>query len=106
MPKAVVSGQWQWPLTPLAGASEPKDGRGLEASRQSHQAQVQHRLWEAHPNPNPNPNPNPILNHLEASLLFAGKITDACAELGATPREGRAAALHALLSQVRARLTK
>ena len=47
MPKAVVSGQWQWPLTPLAGASEPKDGRGLEASRQSHQAQVQHRLWEA-----------------------------------------------------------
>ena len=62
MPKAVVSGQWQWPLTPLAGASEPKDGRGLEASRQSHQAQVQHRLWEAHPNPNPNPNFNPILN--------------------------------------------
>ena len=47
MPKAVVSGQWQWPLTPLAGASEPKDGRGLEASRQSHQAQVQHRLWDA-----------------------------------------------------------
>ena len=40
MPKAVISGQWQWPLTPLAGASEPKDGRGLEASRQSHQAQV------------------------------------------------------------------
>ena len=60
MPKAVVSGQWQWPLTPLAGASEPKDGRGLEASRQSHQAQVQHRLWEANPNPNPNPNPIPI----------------------------------------------
>ena len=60
MPKAVISGQWQWPLTPLAGASEPKDGRGLEASRQNHQAQVQHRLWEAHPNPNPNP--NPILN--------------------------------------------
>ena len=41
------------------------------------------------------------LRHLKASLLFASKITDACAELSATPRQGRAAALHALLSQVR-----
>jgi len=47
MPKAVLSGQWQWPLMPLAGANEAKDGPGLEASRLSQQAQVQHRLWEA-----------------------------------------------------------
>jgi hypothetical protein len=47
MPKAVLSGQWQWPLMPLAGADEAKGGPGLEASRLSQQAQVQHRLWEA-----------------------------------------------------------
>lgn len=47
MPKAVLSGQWQWPLMPLAGADEAKGGPGLEASRLSQQVQVQHRLWEA-----------------------------------------------------------
>eukprot|EP00964_Phaeocystis_antarctica_P026744 scaffold15069_cov61-Phaeocystis_antarctica.AAC.5 len=47
MPKAILSGQWQWPLMPLAGADEAKGGPGLEASRLSQQVQVQHRLWEA-----------------------------------------------------------
>ena len=44
----------------------------------------------------------PLPHHLQASLLFASKITDACAELTAVPREGRAAALRALLSQLAA----
>lgn len=46
MPKAVVSGQWQWPLMPVASKTWAK-GPGLEASQLSQQAQVQHRLWEA-----------------------------------------------------------
>ena len=39
---------------------------------------------------------------MQASLLFASKLTEACAELTAVPREARAAALRALLSQLSA----
>lgn len=41
-----AGGQWQWPAMPLPSANEA-GASGLEASRLSHHAQLQYRLWEA-----------------------------------------------------------
>ena len=45
-PVPPAGGQWQWPAMPLPSANEA-GASGLDASRLSHHAQLQYRLWEA-----------------------------------------------------------